>query len=59
MWDRDSLVKGVVAKNHENQVEGTVLVQMLENRKIKFEAFPGKKASQVTAFTASAKVFER
>ncbi len=59
MWDRDSLVKGIVAKNHENQVEGTVFVQMLENRKIKFEAFPGKKASQVTAFTTNAKIFER
>ena len=58
-WDRNTLIKGLKAKNHEDYVAGTVMVQMLENRKIKFEAFPGKRASQISAFTSNAKIFER
>lgn len=58
-WDRTSFVKGLKAKNHEQYVSGTALVQMLENRKIKVEVFPGKKASQIPAFTSNAKVYER
>ncbi|KKR06457.1 MAG: hypothetical protein UT34_C0001G0498 [candidate division WS6 bacterium GW2011_GWF2_39_15] len=58
-WDRNTLIKGLKAKNHEEYVVGTVLVQMLENRKIKFEAFPGKKASHIYVFTTNAKIFER
>lgn len=58
-WDRDSLVKGPIAKNQEDMVQGTALVQMLEGRKIKFETFPGKNASQVSGFTENAKLFER
>lgn len=42
-----------------DNVEGVALVQMLENRKIKFEAFPGKAASQVNGFTSNAKIYER
>ncbi|PIY79980.1 MAG: hypothetical protein COY80_05295, partial [Candidatus Pacebacteria bacterium CG_4_10_14_0_8_um_filter_42_14] len=58
-WDRSTLIKGLKAKNHEEYVAGTVLVQMLEGRKIKFEAFPGKNAGQIPAFTANAKIYER
>ncbi len=58
-WDRDSFVKGLDAKNHDDMVQGTALVQMLENRKIKLEVFPGKKASQVSSFTNNAKIYER
>ncbi len=57
-WDRVSLAK--VSKTVSNEVvEGVVLVQMIENRKIKFEAFPGKIASQVNGFTDNAYVYER
>lgn len=57
-WDRISLVKGLKTISRED-VEGVVLVQMIENRKIKFEAFPGKTASQVNGFTENAKMYER
>ncbi len=57
-WDRMSVVKNIKVRD-SNNVEGTVLVQMLEDRKIKFEAFPGKTASQVTGFSGKAKVYER
>ncbi len=57
-WDRISLTKGLKTVSNEI-VEGVVLVQMIEDRKIKFEAFPEKTASQVNGFTENAKVYER
>jgi len=40
-------------------VQGTVLAQVLPNRRLKFEAFPGVTAAQVTGFTTNAKIYER
>jgi hypothetical protein len=40
-------------------VLGTVLLQVLDGDKMKMEAFPNKTASEVTAFTGSAKVYSR
>ena len=57
-WDRQSLVKIDEVKN-ENFVIGTVLVEMLDSQKIKFEAFPELKASQVSSFTENAKIYIR
>ncbi len=57
-WDMKSLVKGLTTKSYED-VQGVVLVQMLGPRKIKFETFPGKTASQVNEFTGNAKIYER
>ena len=57
-WDRKSLIKDLKTKSYE-VVQGVVLVQMIENRRIKFEAFPGKTASQVSKFTQNAKIYER
>lgn len=55
-WDRKSLVKPLTAKEaHESY--GIALVEVLEDRKIKFEAFPGK--TQVNGFTGNAKYFVR
>ncbi|MFN0079840.1 MAG: hypothetical protein ACKVY0_25530 [Prosthecobacter sp.] len=42
-----------------NTVQGTVLAQVLPNRRLKFEAFPNQTATQVTTFTANAKTYER
>ena len=39
--------------------KGTALVQMLENRKIKVEVFPGKTPAQVSGFTDAAKIYTR
>lgn len=58
-WDRMSLAKNIKAKNHEEKVDGTVLIQMLEDGKLKMEAFPNKKASEVSSFTPNAKIYER
>ena len=57
-WDAISPVK--ISKTASNEiVQGIVLVQMIETRKIKFEAFPGKTASQVSGFTENANIYER
>lgn len=40
-------------------LQGVVLVQMEGDRKIKFEAFPGKTADQISGFTNSALIYER
>ncbi len=42
-----------------SQVLGTVLFQLTDTRKLTMEAFPGKTASQVGAFTTSAKTYVR
>lgn len=57
-WDRRSLVKNL--KTRENDiVRGVVLVQMIDNRKIKFEVFPEKTTSKVNGFTENSKIYER
>ena len=58
-WDRQNFAKIKNAYEHDDQGSGVALVQMLEPRKIKFEAFPGKTAAQVQGFTDNAKVYER
>ena len=43
----------------QSQVQGVALIEMLEGRKIKFEAFPGKATAQVDGFTGKAILYER
>ena len=40
-------------------VLGTVLFQLVEDQKLKMEAFPGQTANEVSGFTSNAKFFER
>lgn len=56
-WDRISYAKGLKAVGIE-QVHGVVLVQLIEDRKIKFETFPEKTAAEVTGFT-NPTIYER
>ena len=57
-WDRVSFAK--ISKGFGyDQVAGVALVQMISDRKIKLEVFPGKTASQVSGFTENAKIYER
>ncbi len=42
-----------------NQVKGVALLQMTAPDKLKVETFPGKMASEVSAFTAAAQVYTR
>ena len=46
-------------RNIENAAQGVLLVQLMEERKLKIEIFPGKTASQVTSFTYKALIYER
>ena len=48
-----------MTKNVRELIVGVVLVQMLEDRLLKVEAFPGKKAAEVEGFTSAAKLYER
>lgn len=57
-WDRKSPVNGIKAVANED-VRGTVLVQLLSDRKLKFEVFADKKASEVSGFSVNAKIYER
>lgn len=57
-WNRAGFAKGIKATG-TGGVEGAVLVQMVGDRKIKVEAFPGKSASEVSGFTSAAKIYER
>lgn len=50
--------KPLITEN-SNHVLGTLLVQMLEPRKIKMEVFPGKTKEQVSGFNEKAKVYYR
>ncbi len=51
-------VKNIQSKN-QTQVAGVVLVQMLEDRKLKFEVFSGKSIPEVNNFDNNAQVYER
>ncbi len=57
VWDEGHYAELTVKAR--DVVEGTALVQMLDDRKLKFESFPGKKASEVKGFTEKAKVYSR
>lgn len=57
-WDGMHVFSDIKARP-QIQVQGVALVQMLENRKIKFEVFPGKNAAQVSGFDDRAILYER
>ncbi len=40
-------------------VQGVLLAQLIEDRKLKIEAFPGKTAADINAFTSNARIYER
>ena len=58
-WNRITYASNLKAVNNDNQVNGVVLLQLIEDRKLKAEVFPGKAASEVTGFTNNAIVYER
>ncbi len=58
-WNGWNFAKISQAHRNDGQVNGVALVQMLEDRKIKLETFPGKTASQVSGFTEKSKIYER
>jgi len=57
-WDRLTFATGL-RRSDGSQVMGTVLMQLLDNRRLQVDVFMGKRASQVTGFTIEALVYER
>ena len=46
-------------ENVDSSYEGVVLLQMLEDRLLKAEVFPGKTSDEIENFTSKATVYER
>ena len=57
-WDRETLVKGLDVRNY-SFVQGVVLFQLIDERRLKVELFPGMEASEVDGFTANARIYVR
>ena len=57
-WDRLHYAAGL-RRSDGTRVVGTVLMQLLDNRRLQVEVFMGKRASQVTGFTNAALAYER
>ena len=57
-WDRESLVKGLKLRNSDF-VQGVVLFQLIEDRKLKVEIFPDTTAASVGTFTENAMIYVR
>ena len=57
-WDNDSY-KGPVRFEPTDSVQGVLLVQMVEDRRLEVEMFPGKNARQVAGFDSNAVYYER
>jgi hypothetical protein len=57
-WDRESLVKGLKLRNSDF-VQGVVLFQLIENRRLKVEIFPDTTAAGVGTFTENAMIYVR
>lgn len=58
-WDRMTLVKNLQARNHDSQVFGVILVELLSDRRLMVETFPGSSAADVDGFTEAALIYER
>ncbi len=57
-WDRESLVKGLKLRNSDF-VQGVVLFQLIEDRRLKVEIFPDLTAAGVGTFTENAMIYVR
>ncbi len=58
-WYNRYYASGVKMKNQDDLVQGTVLIQMIGNRRMKMEIFPGQTGDQVSGFTSAAVIYER
>ena len=57
-WDRLHYAAGL-HRSDNSRVMGTVLMQLIDDRRLQVEVFMGKRASQVTSFTNAAVVYQR
>ncbi len=58
VWDRNSLVKGLKMRNSD-WIRGVILLQLVEDRKLKVEIFPDKTADEISGFTDNFKFYVR
>jgi len=58
IWDRNSLIKGLKVRNSE-YVQGVIILQLIEDRRLKVEIFPGKTANELNGFTDNFKFYVR
>jgi hypothetical protein len=49
----------IIVRLNPAHVDGVVLFQLIADGRLKMEAFPGKRASEVTGFTDEATIYER
>ncbi len=52
-------MKGLKVIRNDDYVEGVVLFQLIEDRKLKEKIFPDKHISDVSGFTDAAIIYER
>jgi hypothetical protein len=57
-WDGRSLVKDIRVES-KGPVQGVILVQLIEDRRLRVEVFPGETGEEVHGFSENAKVYER
>lgn len=58
VWDGISLVKGLKVQNTE-YVQGVILLQLIEDRKLKVEIFPNQTVDEVSVFTDDFNIYVR
>ena len=58
VWNRNSLVKGLRVRNSD-YVQGVILLQLIQDRKLKVEILTGKNANEVDSFSEKAVIYER
>ncbi len=58
-WDRFTYAKGLKSRNIGNTIFGVVLLQLIQDRKLKVEIFLGKTSSDVIGFSDAAMIYER
>jgi len=56
---RGNMYEKDLRPSQNESVEGTILLQVQADEKLKVEKFPGKSAAQVSGFTAAAQLYER
>ncbi|MEE9286063.1 MAG: hypothetical protein V3V35_10105, partial [Dehalococcoidia bacterium] len=57
-WDRQSLVKGLQGMEGP-EAHGVILLELIEDERLKVEVFPGKSGAEVLGFTSSMKIYAR
>jgi hypothetical protein len=57
-WDRNSFMQGLKVRNGEG-IRGVILLQLLEDQKLKVEISPNETAETISDFTQNAKIYVR